>query len=584
MRGLMGSITGAARPLIFGTAVIFVGCGQGAVAADAEGAQGLVGTWEGKLQAGSNELRLVFHFRIEDGELRATFDSPDQGATGIAFDRVALDGGKLTLAVDSAGASYEGSVATGRIQGRWLQGGGSFELDLTPFDHGDAQVKNAALEPLYGIWQGVLDGGPRKLRLVFHIESTDLGPAAKLDSPDEGLEDLPVDELLFDGEKLTLGMQALGARYEATFTNGMLDGQWHQRGVTLDLDLARTAEAAQLDRPQTPRPPFPYREERVSFPSRDGNAMLAGTLTLPAGGGPFPAAILITGSGLQDRDETILGHKPFLVIADYLARRGVAVLRYDDRGAFESTGDVANATLDDFAEDTLGAIALLTPRSDIDSIGLIGHSEGAAIADRVATVERSVRWTIRMAGAAVDGRSVLRTQGPAVLVANGASQAQARKLAEINDAVFALAVTDLDAATLRSRAIETIEEMAATLDSQSRTVLGLDDLQTAVGPLATPWFRHFLRHDPSADLARVQVPVLALFGDKDVQIVSSQNEPAARRALGNPDSETRVYPNVNHLFQTTTGTGSPSEYGAIVETLTPALLDDIVEWIGKHAA
>ena len=544
----------------------------------------IVGTWVGTLSAGA-DLRLIFHIESVDGELTGTLDSPDQGATGLLISRAAFDGTRVVVSLDSPSATYEGTYTDARINGQWHQGGLSLELNLVPFDTGAAQRQARAFAPVVGSWQGVLDTGGTKLRLVVHIEDSDIGIIGKLDSPDQGQLGIGISELSFDGTNLVLGLPALGASYEGTLVDGELKGKWSQGGTTFALELTRTApgeDVSAMVRPQTPQPPFSYREEAVSFGSAGDDAVLAGTLTLPASGSRFPAAIMITGSGPQDRDETIVGHKPFLVIADYLTRNGIAVLRYDDRGVASSTGDMSNATLDNFARDALGAVAFLKGRDDIGSIGLIGHSEGGGVADRVATESQDVSWTIRMAGTSVSGREILEEQSRAIFLANGGSAANAATLSDINGAVYDLAMSDLDAGEFLARALELVDEKTRDLEPDVKTALGVDNAEAMLQAVSTPWFRHFLQHDPIEDLKRLDIPVLAIYGSKDTQVLATQNEPLAKREMRHSDSRTRVFENLNHLFQTTDGSGSPSEYGRITETINPMVLDELLTWIQTH--
>ncbi len=227
----------------------------------------IVGAWVGTLSAGA-DLRLIFHIESVDGELTGTLDSPDQGATGLVISRAAFDGTRVVVSLDSPSATYEGTYADDRINGQWHQGGLSLELNLEPFDTDAAQRQASDFAPVVGSWQGILDAGGTKLRLVVHIEGSDVGIIGKLDSPDQGQLGIGISELSFDGATLVLGLPALGASYEGTLVDGELKGKWSQGGTTFMLELTRTApgeDASAMVRPQTPQPPFTYREETVSF-------------------------------------------------------------------------------------------------------------------------------------------------------------------------------------------------------------------------------------------------------------------------------------------------------------------------------
>jgi hypothetical protein len=334
-------------------------------------------------------------------------------------------------------------------------------------------------------------------------------------------------------------------------------------------------------RPQTPRPPYPYREEQVVYRNEASGLQLAGTLTLPEGEGPFAAAVLITGSGQQDRDETVMGHKPFWVLADHLTRKGIAVLRSDDRGVGGSeAGDLEQVTTADFATDVQAAMAFLKTRSDIDAarIGLIGHSEGGAIAPMVAAGGGAVAWMVLLAAPGVPGEDLLQAQSRLVGAAMGYSPEELDKTAALNKQVYEVVKAEADAARRRERirpliaaALEPVGVPPATIDMQVRAVSG-------------KWFRFFLAFDPASVLREVSCPVLALNGGLDMQVPPDQNLPALRAALAhNKQAQVRELPGLNHLFQTTTD-GSPAEYQSIRETFSPAVLDVISGWILGPAA
>jgi pimeloyl-ACP methyl ester carboxylesterase len=584
-------------PSLAALAAIFMlsGCGDGADPAspaappvDTAQAEGIAtsmpaadytGSWEGTLNAGGQSIRMIFHVSDDGGALSATFDSPDQGAIGIEATSAGVVEGNLIIGFSMMAAEYRATLVDGELDGTWSQGGGKFDLDMAPLAAPEVDAGAAAVfEPVMGIWEGKLNAGGANVRLVFHIEDSDYGPVASLDSPDQGQKGIPVREVTFDGEYLALDIAAIGARYEAKWVDGALEGTWKQGGGEIPFNMEKVDEVAAADRPQNPEPPFPYAIEEVRFGSRADDAVLAGTLTLPQGEGPFPAAILITGSGQQDRDETIFEHKPFWVIADFLSRHGVAVLRYDDRGVFESTGDLTNATTALFAQDALGAVDLLGARDDIASIGMIGHSEGGAISDLAAVADDRIAWTVRLAGASVSGREILMEQAPAVFRANGADESLIAELLEINTALYDIVLAGDDPETARQKATAYVEGKRAELDDATQAALGLNEADKMLATLQNPWFLQFLAYDPAQDLRSLDIPVLALYGGKDVQVLASQNEPVARELLQHPDSRTHVYPGLNHLFQTA-DTGAPAEYGQITETISPQVLEDILEWI-----
>jgi len=343
--------------------------------------------------------------------------------------------------------------------------------------------------------------------------------------------------------------------------------------LVLTRQVAGAAPAA-LVRPQNPQPPFPYRVEEVTFDAAEG-VHLAGTLTLPEGQGPVPAVLLITGSGAQDRDETVFGHKPFLVLADALSRRGVAVLRVDDRGVGGSTGPMENVTTADFAEDAAGALTWLAARPDIDParIGLIGHSEGGTIAPLVAGDEAAAdpAFVVLIAGPAVSGGEVLTEQSRRFQTARGIDPA----VVEAN-------------AALQTRLMQTVAANAADGEATAAAVrallIGADvpaaAVEQGVQQTSAAWTRWFVAHDPRPSLAALDVPLLAIYGGKDVQVPADQNATALREAL--PAAEIVVLPDLNHLMQTA-GTGLPDEYAQIEETIDPEALRIIVDWVAARS-
>lgn len=444
-------------------------------------------------------------------------------------------------------------------------------------------ASGAAAQPgarLAGEWNGALDAGGAKLRLGLTIERGANGAlTGALTSIDQGGAKIPITVLPQGDSAFNIETTVAAAFRGRISANGdTLVGTWEQGGAKLPLTMVRGAVAAAAPaRPQMPKRPFPYREEEVSFASVPG-VRIAGTLTLPQGRGPFPAAVLITGSGPQDRDETLMGHKPFLLLSDYLTRRGIAVLRMDDRGEGGSTGNFAAATTADFAKDVEAAVRFLAARPEVarNKVGLIGHSEGGLIAPMVATRSRGVAYVVMLAGTGIPGDSLLRLQGAAVLRSSGAPEEMVRRQGEVQGRVFAAARAGRDSADVarRLRAALTAEERAAGASSP-------DSLPGPMRALLSPWFRYFLTYDPRPALRRLTVPTLALNGALDVQVPAKENLAAidtALRAAGNRDYRVMELPGLNHLFQTAR-TGSPGEYATIEETMSPATLEAVASWI-----
>ena len=453
----------------------------------------------------------------------------------------------------------------------------------------DATAEDASFDPA-GDWQGTLTVPGADLRLVFHITRTDDGLSTTVDSIDQGTNSIPTSSTTFKNGKLHVKLPAIGGSYKAKLKDdGTFSGTWSQGGANLRLDLERQTEKLELKRPQEPKEPFPYHSEVVTFPSAESggaegdDVVLAGTLTRPKGDGPFPAAILISGSGPQDRDESLMGHRPFFVLADHLTRQGIAVLRYDDRGTAESTGNFSTATSLDFSFDTLGAVRFLKEQKKIGPIGLIGHSEGGLIAPMVAAGDDDVAFVVLLAGPGTTGKEILLDQTGLLYQGRGTVQARLDELRKLQIHVYdRIMVGDIDEDALKGALKELI-------DFQSGGTLSDKDMKTQIDgsfqTLTSPWFRFFLGHDPATMLEGVEQPVLALNGEKDIQVPAERNLKAIADALkkaGNTNFETESMPGLNHLFQTA-DTGLPDEYAKIEETFAPVALNRISEWILKHA-
>ncbi len=469
-------------------------------------------------------------------------------------------------------------------------------------------------DPLLGSWQGTLSVANTELEVAMHITVEGDGYAATFDSITQGAEGIPVTTLTVDGTHLVAELRSIGGRYEAELEQDgddrQLVGQWSQGGATFDLDLVAVAEVVKpvRNRPQTPQPPFPYRVEEVVFSHRPAESLddgfaprasdaedainLAGTLTLPEGEGPFPAAVMITGSGRQDRDETVFEHKPFWVIADHLTREGLAVLRCDDRGAGQSTGDFAAANSADFATDARAAVRWLRTRTDIDPqrIGLIGHSEGGVIAPMVAAGDDKdwIHFSVLLAPPAVNIADVIRHQSALIAKAEGADSADVEANDRLLAAVFG-ALTDPDAAEARDAVIDrAINEAWDTLSEAAKAEVGGNrgQLQQQIARMDRPWMRYLLQYDPLPALREMRGHVLAVLGGKDLQVDPEQNLEPLRSALltrdaGDHDTTIRVLDNHNHLLQRCE-TGSPTEYIDIEETVSPEALALLADWLRRH--
>jgi fermentation-respiration switch protein FrsA (DUF1100 family) len=433
-----------------------------------------------------------------------------------------------------------------------------------------------------GIWQGIIKIQTIELRIVFNIsQSPDGKLTAKMDSPDQGAKDIPIDEVTFENGNLSLKLKSVGGDFEGKYQDdGTIKGNWSQSGQSLPIILSKTDKAPEAQRPQDPKKPYPYKEEEVIYENKRAGIKLAGTLTLPDSGESFPVVLLISGSGPQDRDETVFGHRPFLVLADYLTRQGIAVLRTDDRGVGGSTGDFSQATTMDFADDALAGVEYLKSRKEINpkQIGLIGHSEGGVIAPIVATESADVAFIVLMAGTGLTGEEVLYSQGRLMAKAEGISDETIAKGLETNKRIFAV-LKEEDSAVAEKKIREIINDaIAGMTDQEKQTMPNIED---QIKSVLSPWLRFFLTYDPKPTLMKVKCPVLAINGSKDLQVSSKENLSAIEDALKSGDNKNytvKELPNLNHLFQTSQ-TGSLTEYAKIEETISPTALRVIGDWI-----
>jgi dienelactone hydrolase len=536
------------------------------------------GQWHGDLHPAAG-VALRLSLRLEQtasGAWNGALNSLDQGASGLQVTDVAVTDDALSFTVPTVHGRFDGRWDAGARAwaGDWSQGGRKMPLSFVA----GPPVARPKVEGLDGAWEGTLDTSV-PLRLALHFDTGPYGTTGRLDSLDQAAYGLPLTAIARQGERVAFGVPTVGGTFEGTLrADGTIDGTWSQGGADLPLTFSHRpagASEARLSRPQTPRPPFPYRVEEVAFDDPAGHDRLAGTLTLPPGKGPFPAVVLIAGSGAQDRNETIFGHRVFLVLADHLTRQDMAVLRYDKRGVGNSTGNYANATTADFADDAQAAIDFLAARRDIDRrrIGLIGHSEGGLIAPMVASRDHKVAFVVLMAGSAVNGADLLEAQQRRINEVMGLG---GERLAEASaeEARMIDIVRQASSPTAAAAGLKAEADVTAERTGEPR---GLAEAQAA--QLDSPWFRNFLAYDPAPTLERLRIPVLALIGSKDVQVPPDQNLPPLRAALAHDRRATvEEMAGLNHLFQPAI-TGAPAEYAQIGTTIAPAALDTITTWI-----
>lgn len=545
------------------------------------------GHWAGSLQAGEAVLHLVLHVsKAADGSLKATLDSLDQGVYGIEVTSLTQKGSTLQFSVSSVGVSYEGKISadSAGIDGVWKQGSVGLPLVFHRQASGaGARKPSDAIASAEGVWQGALEGNGMRLRLQLHVSHDDQKQlVAALDSPDQGVSGLPATKVSQKEALFRFEIPVVNGTYEGTLNAAKtgISGTWTQNDVKQKLEFQRSDKLLELVRPQTPVKPYPYREEELTFPNKQAKISLAGTLTLPSGPGPFPAAVLISGTGPQDRDESIAGHRPFLVLADHLTRKGLAVLRFDKRGIGKSAGNYDQATTDDFAGDVEAALACLKTSKEIDpgKIGLIGHSEGGIIAPLVATRSNGVAWIVLLAGPGLKGEDLLLLQSELILRTAGVNDNEISRTREFNKQTYALVRQEKDPAALEAKLNDFVKSTTAG------AAIPANALKGQIHQLVAPWFRAFLDYDPVPALQKTACPVLALNGERDLQVPPRENLSKIKKALedgGNKDFRTTELPGLNHLFQHGP-TGSPTEYGTVEETMAPEALNAISDWVLKH--
>lgn len=437
----------------------------------------------------------------------------------------------------------------------------------------------AMAQNIDGQWNGALDINGSKLRIVFNISTQSEQKAATMDSPDQQAYGIKADSVTFRDSSLVINFKSLYVTYKGKLTpKGTFDGVFMQGAFMAPMKLSREKIAKKVRiREQDPRKPYPYIEDSVTFVNQDENIKLSGTLTMPHESvkGGFPAVILVSGSGPQDRNEEIVNHRPFLVLADYLTARGVAVLRYDDRGTGLSQGEFNQATTHNFASDALWAIRYLASRKEInaDKIGVIGHSEGGIVAPIVAADNASeVAFIVLMAGPGVAGDSILLMQSDKIGLAQGVAPSDLQRARNINRSLLSMIRNGVAQDSILKRLQS---QMTITSEQENQ------QLRQQLKAFQSPWMNTFITLDPHPYLVRVKCPVLALNGDLDLQVPSVENLSAIKSALlegGNTRHTIRELPRLNHLFQECQ-TGAPSEYEKIEQTISSEVLEIIDQWI-----
>ena len=551
------------------------------------------GHWEGAITLPTGPLKIAVDLAEAGGEWSGTIDIPAQGLRGFALADVSVEDKNITFKLPKipGNPGFAGTLSEGgdTLSGDFTQGGASLKFELKRGAKA-AGPEFVTGEGLAGSWQGELDAGVAKLRTVLNFEGGGDGLTGELVSVDQGGARVPLKDVTLKGRRVSFAAPAAAASFagEMTADGSRIDGTFSQGGRKMGLSVGRLAgEAETPRRPQEPDGPLPYEARDVTFPGGGEGVTLAGTLTVPPGEGPFPAVALLTGSGPQDRDEAVMGHRPFLVLADHLTRSGVLVLRFDDRGVGESTGSFGKATVADFADDAAAAVAFLLKQPEVDAsrLGLVGHSEGGLSGPMAAAETGDVKFLVLLAAPGVPMSELLVRQAADAVRTAGGDEAAAARQAEVQRRALAV-VRDLegpdDPGVAKLRAV--FEESRATMPEALRDGNADAAVADAVRLATTDWFRGLVRADPRDVLRRIGVPVLALNGGKDVQVAADENLPAIAAALregGNGDVTTRAFPDLNHLFQHAE-TGAVSEYATIEETFAPEVLEVISDWIAER--
>ena len=548
----------------------------------------LEGNYAGTLQAADAQLHLLLHLsKAADGSLHASLDSLDQAVYAIEATSISFTAPALKFTVASAAARFEGKVSADHqtIDGVWIQGNVSLPVVFhRQAAHAGSRKPSEAVFPVEGNWQTAIEAHGLRLRYQLHVSHDTEGElVGALDNLDQGVIGLPAVRVsLKEDNSFHFEVPSVAGIFEGTFdpAKNTIIGNWSQTGAEQKMEFKRSDQPLEIRRPQTPVKPYPYREEEVSFSNAAANGTLSGTLTIPKGTGPFPAAVLIAGSGPYDRDEALANHKPFMVLADYLTRKGIAVLRYDKRGIGKSTGSVDSATTLDLASDAQAAVAYLKTRKVVDAakIGLIGHSEGAMIAPYLATHSADIAWLVLLAPPATKGEDTLLNQSEMIGRAGGLSEPQLVASLTFDREAYELVRKEKEPAVLTQKLNALVKETG--LDAATPPAA----LETQLRMLSSPWFRFFLDYDPLPVLQALKTPVLALYGEKDLQVPPKANLPLVKKAFtdsGNTDAASTQLPDLNHQFQHCFS-GSPAEYAAIEETFSPQALQLISDWILHH--
>ena len=444
-------------------------------------------------------------------------------------------------------------------------------------------IQNGFSQEITGTWYGTLEVQTQKIPVVFHIEKVSEGFKSTMDSPMQGAMGFAVKTTQFQNQELTLEAPNLGITYKGKLVDKEVQGTFMQGGMTLPLTLGRESSIPELKRPQTPKAPFSYNSNDITFKNDVEGNLLAGTISTPKDfNKKSPILVMITGSGAQNRDEEIFEHKPFLVIADDLAKKGIATLRIDDRGVQGSDKGKSGATSADFATDINSAVNYLV-QNGYKNIGLIGHSEGGMIAPMVANMNKNVKFLVLLAAPGIPTRELLVLQTNEIGRVSGATESELKSNDEFNTKLYNF-VNDYKGNDLKTDVytmlVDQLKKLPADQISPEQIA---ETAQNEANQVSNPWFQYFIKFNPDDYLSKVKIPVLALNGSLDLQVSAVENLNGIKKSLtkaGNKHFEIVKIDGLNHLFQTTE-TGNPAEYAKIEETFSPKALEKISSWVLK---
>ncbi|MFN5417128.1 MAG: alpha/beta hydrolase family protein [Flavobacteriia bacterium] len=438
---------------------------------------------------------------------------------------------------------------------------------------------------IVGDWFGFLEIQNTKMKIVFHITEVEGKLSGTMDSPDQGAYGLNLNKVTHSVDKTIFDLSVFGIIYEGKlFTKDSLTGNFAQGGFSqvLNLSKSQTEILSKPNRPQEPKEPLPYTVKEVKFKNEFSGIELSGTLTIPKKIGNFPAVILVSGSGPQNRNEELLNHKPFLVLADYLTRKGIAVLRYDDRGVGESGGKFEGATTADFAYDAQSAYIFLKSQKKINKnrIGIIGHSEGGMVAPMVACADSTVKFIVLLAGPGIPISELMLKQTEVTSRFAGISEEEIAVSLELNKKFYEILNNEPVDSIAKLKIENIVQDHINSMPSEIGKQIE-DEMPQITQTMLSPWFRYFINFNPEHYLRQINCPVLAINGLKDCQVSAIENLAGIRKSVketNNKNVYTYLMPDLNHLMQHCE-TGSVNEYIKIEETFSEEVMKIMADWI-----